>query len=189
MALSYLMDSIPFVFVSSLVSLLRDGYFFLSFLMCIFRIMVAIMTGIGILWIPVVQSVQGGQLFLYIQAVSAYFSPPIAALYLIAILWTKATEKVCCNAFLSCLQRVSIHTKTNPCLENSPQKLCIETQQSYFSDVVRYMVWENSKKQISSCVSVLDIVNMENAFYFLKSGVCFYQLEGDKSTFQFAKTF
>ena len=57
--------------------------------------MVAIMTGIGILWIPVVQNVQGGQLFIYIQAVSAYFSPPIAALYLISILWTKATEKVC----------------------------------------------------------------------------------------------
>lgn len=72
--------------------------------------MVAIMTGIGILWIPVVQNVQGGQLFLYIQAVSAYFSPPIAALYLIAILWTKATEKVCYNAFLSTLQRVSTHT-------------------------------------------------------------------------------
>ena len=62
--------------------------------------MVAIMTGIGILWIPVVQSVQGGQLFIYIQAVSAYFAPPIAALYLIAILWTKATEKVCCNRYI-----------------------------------------------------------------------------------------
>lgn len=63
--------------------------------------MVAIMTGIGILWIPVVQNVQGGQLFIYIQAVSAYFSPPIAALYLISILWTKATEKVCSNVFSS----------------------------------------------------------------------------------------
>jgi len=62
-------------------------------LMIVGRIMVAIMTGIGILWIPVVQNVQGGQLFIYIQAVSAYFSPPIAALYLISILWTKATEK------------------------------------------------------------------------------------------------
>ena len=81
--------------------------------MCIFRIMVAIMTGIGILWIPVVQNVQGGQLFLYIQAVSAYFSPPIAALYLIAILWTKATEKVCCNAFLPNLQRVTTHSAKN----------------------------------------------------------------------------
>ena len=83
------------------------------------------MTGIGILWIPVVQSVQGGQLFLYIQAVSAYFSPPIAALYLIAILWTKATEKVCGNAFLYPLQRVSNHTTKNLCLGNSPKKICV----------------------------------------------------------------
>ena len=59
------------------------------------------MTGIGILWIPVVQNVQGGQLFIYIQAVSAYFSPPIAALYLISILWTKGTEKVCNNKLSS----------------------------------------------------------------------------------------
>jgi hypothetical protein len=56
--------------------------------------MVAVMTIIGILWIPVVQNVQGGQLFIYIQAVSAYFSPPIACLYLLSIFWTKATEKV-----------------------------------------------------------------------------------------------
>jgi len=98
------------------------GFFVVFDVLC--RIMVAIMTGIGILWIPVVQNVQGGQLFLYIQAVSAYFSPPIAALYLIAILWTKATEKVCCNAFLSTLQRVSTHTANNQCLENNPNKIC-----------------------------------------------------------------
>jgi len=85
----YGMGSMFFVCVFSFFFVLFDVFF---------RIMVAIMTGIGILWIPVVQSVQGGQLFLYIQAVSAYFSPPIAALYLIAILWTKATEKVNENA-------------------------------------------------------------------------------------------
>lgn len=54
------------------------------------------MTGIGILWIPVVQNVQGGQLFLYIQQVQLYFCPPIASIYLIAILWSKVTEKVHC---------------------------------------------------------------------------------------------
>ena len=70
---------------------------------CLCRIMVAIMTGIGIIWIPVVQNVQGGQLFIYIQAVSAYFSPPIAALYLISILWTGGTEKVCNNTLISAL--------------------------------------------------------------------------------------
>lgn len=56
--------------------------------------MIAVMTGIGILWIPVVQNVQGGQLFLYIQQVQLYFCPPIASVYLIAILWDKVTEKV-----------------------------------------------------------------------------------------------
>lgn len=56
--------------------------------------MVAVMTGVGILWIPVVQNVQGGQLFLYIQQVQLYFCPPIASVYLIAILWDKVTEKV-----------------------------------------------------------------------------------------------
>ncbi|KAL9966230.1 hypothetical protein ACROYT_G024275 [Oculina patagonica] len=81
------------VMMAALMSDLTSIFNSASTLFTIDVIMVAIMTGIGILWIPVVQNVQGGQLFLYIQAVSAYFSPPIAALYLIAILWTKATEK------------------------------------------------------------------------------------------------
>ena len=76
--------------------------------------MVAIMTGIGILWIPVVQSVQGGQLFIYIQAVSAYFSPPIAALYLISILWTKATEKVCHRTCLFISSQTQQDDQGNP---------------------------------------------------------------------------
>ena len=97
------LHSLCFSFFVGFFAVLCLMVFLCRLSMCIFRIMVAIMTGIGILWIPVVQNVQGGQLFLYIQAVSAYFSPPIAALYLIAILWTKATEKVCCNAkFTGC---------------------------------------------------------------------------------------
>lgn len=56
--------------------------------------MVAVMTGISILWIPVIQNVQGGQLFMYIQAVTAYLSPPIAGIYVIALFWRRATETV-----------------------------------------------------------------------------------------------
>jgi len=36
---------------------------------------------------------QGGQLFIYIQAISAYLSPPIAIVYLMAILSTRINEK------------------------------------------------------------------------------------------------
>ena len=52
------------------------------------------MIGISILWIPVVQNTQGGQLYVYIQSIAAYLSPPIAAVYLLAILWPRANEKV-----------------------------------------------------------------------------------------------
>ena len=52
------------------------------------------MVVIGILWIPIIQNMQGAQLYIYIQSVAAYLSPPIAAVYLLAILWKKANEKV-----------------------------------------------------------------------------------------------
>ncbi len=48
---------------------------------------------VGILWIPIIKNMQGAQLYIYIQSVAAYFSPPIAAIYLLAILWQRANEK------------------------------------------------------------------------------------------------
>lgn len=48
----------------------------------------------SIAWIPVVQVMQGGQLYHYIQAIAAYLSPPIATVYLLAVLWPAANEQV-----------------------------------------------------------------------------------------------
>ena len=42
----------------------------------------------GLLWIPFMKNISG-QLFYYIQSVSAYLSPPIAAVFLIGILWKR----------------------------------------------------------------------------------------------------
>ena len=52
------------------------------------------MVVVGILWIPIIETMQGGQLFIYIQAISAYLAPPIASIYIVAILWKRANEKV-----------------------------------------------------------------------------------------------
>lgn len=57
------------------------------------RLFVIFMIGVGILWIPIIKNMQGAQLYIYIQSVSAYFSPPIASVYLLAILWKKSNEK------------------------------------------------------------------------------------------------
>lgn len=57
------------------------------------RIFVLLMVVVGILWIPIIQNMQGAQLYIYIQSIAAYLAPPIAAVYLLAILWTRANEK------------------------------------------------------------------------------------------------
>ena len=63
-------------------------------LMIVGRLFALLMVGIGILWMPIIKNMQGAQLYIYIQSIAAYLAPPIAAVYLIAILWTKANEKV-----------------------------------------------------------------------------------------------
>uniref|UniRef100_A0A8C0SKE9 Sodium/mannose cotransporter SLC5A10 n=1 Tax=Canis lupus familiaris TaxID=9615 RepID=A0A8C0SKE9_CANLF len=45
-----------------------------------------------ILWIPIIQSSNSGQLFDYIQSVTSYLAPPITALFLLAIFCKRVTE-------------------------------------------------------------------------------------------------
>ncbi|KAG9509919.1 Sodium/myo-inositol cotransporter, partial [Fragariocoptes setiger] len=56
------------------------------------RTFVFVLVIASLLWIPVIQEMQGGQLFIYIQAVAALFAPPIAAVYCCAILWHRTNE-------------------------------------------------------------------------------------------------
>lgn len=56
---------------------------------------------VGVAWVPIIMNMQGAQLYIYIQSVAAYFSPPIAAVYLLAVLWTGANEPVTPTFFIS----------------------------------------------------------------------------------------
>lgn len=49
---------------------------------------------ISILWIPVVQASQGGQLFIYIQSISSYLQPPVAVVFIMGCFWKRTNEKV-----------------------------------------------------------------------------------------------
>ncbi|KAG8189137.1 hypothetical protein JTE90_018431 [Oedothorax gibbosus] len=64
-------------------------------LMVVGRSFVVVMIVVSIAWIPVIQEMQGGQLFIYIQSVSAYLAPPIAAVYILAVLWRRMNEQGC----------------------------------------------------------------------------------------------
>ncbi|XP_074640673.1 sodium/glucose cotransporter 4-like isoform X2 [Tubulanus polymorphus] len=60
-------------------------------LMIVGRVFVLVLVGVGIAWIPVVQS--GSELFHYIQAVTSYLAPPICAVYVLAVLWKRINEQ------------------------------------------------------------------------------------------------
>ena len=44
-------------------------------------------------WVPIIVEMQGGQMYLYIQEVADYLTPPVAALFLLAIFWKRCNEQ------------------------------------------------------------------------------------------------
>ncbi|XP_051284295.1 sodium/myo-inositol cotransporter [Dicentrarchus labrax] len=56
------------------------------------KLFVVFMVIISIAWVPVIIKMQGGQMFYYIQEVSDYLTPPIAALFLLGVLWRRCNE-------------------------------------------------------------------------------------------------
>uniref|UniRef100_A0A674IWN6 Sodium/glucose cotransporter 4-like n=1 Tax=Terrapene triunguis TaxID=2587831 RepID=A0A674IWN6_9SAUR len=61
-------------------------------LMIVGRVFVLILIAISILWIPIIQMSNSGQLFDYIQSITSYLAPPITALFILAIFCKRINE-------------------------------------------------------------------------------------------------
>uniref|UniRef100_H2T5T7 Sodium/glucose cotransporter 1 n=1 Tax=Takifugu rubripes TaxID=31033 RepID=H2T5T7_TAKRU len=57
------------------------------------RVFILVLIGVSIAWIPIVQSAQSGQLFDYIQSITSYLTPPIAAVFILAIFCKRVNEQ------------------------------------------------------------------------------------------------
>jgi SSS family solute:Na+ symporter len=64
------------------------------------QVVTAILVGFGLLWIPLMKLISA-QLYQYLQSVQAYISPPIAAVFLLGILWKRVNAKGAMAALLS----------------------------------------------------------------------------------------
>nr|XP_019936279.1 PREDICTED: sodium/glucose cotransporter 4 [Paralichthys olivaceus] len=62
-------------------------------LMIVGRVFILVLVCVSILWIPVIQTSNSGQLFDYIQSVTSFLAPPITAVFLMAIFWPRANEQ------------------------------------------------------------------------------------------------
>ncbi|XP_072115994.1 sodium/myo-inositol cotransporter-like [Mobula birostris] len=62
-------------------------------LMVVGRLFVIFMVGTSIAWVPIIIEMQGGQMYLYIQEVAGYLTPPVAAVFLLGIFWKRCNEQ------------------------------------------------------------------------------------------------
>ncbi|XP_022108994.1 sodium/glucose cotransporter 4-like [Acanthaster planci] len=62
-------------------------------LMIVGRLFIVVLLGVSIVWIPVVQAAQGGQLFIYIQSLQSYFAPPVFTCFVMGVAWGRINEK------------------------------------------------------------------------------------------------
>ena len=56
------------------------------------QVATAVLVGLGLAWIPMMKYISG-QLYVYLQSVQAYISPPIAAVFLIGVLWKRVNSR------------------------------------------------------------------------------------------------
>ncbi|XP_019899737.2 sodium/glucose cotransporter 2 isoform X1 [Esox lucius] len=98
--LAALMSSLASIFNSSSTLFTMDIWTRLrpqareSELMVVGRVWVLVIVAVSICWIPVVQASQSGQLFDYIQSVTCYLAPPIAAVFFLAVFVKRVNEPV-----------------------------------------------------------------------------------------------
>ena len=58
------------------------------------RIVTVILVVISVVWIPILQSANSGQLYVYIQSVTSYLAPPVTAIFTLAVFWRRTNEQV-----------------------------------------------------------------------------------------------
>lgn len=99
-----------------------------------------LLTVVSILWIPLVQAGQGGQLFIYIQSISSYLQPPVAMVFILGCFWKRANEKVTAPL-------CSAQSPPRPrCPHESP---AVQTTSPGCCPAAPCSVWENEGTQTS----------------------------------------
>jgi SSS family solute:Na+ symporter len=65
------------------------------------RIATGVMVVLGVLWIPFIGLMSNERMFVYLQSVSGYIAPPIAACFIFGILWKRVNGRGAISALLT----------------------------------------------------------------------------------------
>ncbi len=87
-SLASLFNSSASLFTVDIYEKLRPGKSE-SHLLTVGRIATAVVVILGLLWIPVMKTIAGGGLYVYLQSVQGYLAPPITAVFLLGLFWKR----------------------------------------------------------------------------------------------------
>ncbi|XP_053898981.1 sodium/mannose cotransporter SLC5A10 isoform X5 [Malaclemys terrapin pileata] len=76
-----------------LVGSWRNVCFFTRGVAASCRTVTVVLVAISVVWIPILQSSNSGQLYIYIQSVTSCLAPPITAVFALAVFWRRANEQ------------------------------------------------------------------------------------------------
>ncbi|XP_040604751.1 sodium/glucose cotransporter 5 isoform X2 [Mesocricetus auratus] len=62
-------------------------------LLLVGRLVIVVLIGVSVAWIPVLQGSNSGQLFIYMQSVTSSLAPPVTAVFVLGIFWRRANEQ------------------------------------------------------------------------------------------------
>ncbi|XP_005399339.1 PREDICTED: sodium/glucose cotransporter 5 isoform X2 [Chinchilla lanigera] len=94
-----LMSSLTSIFNSSSTLFTMDIWRQLRFhagereLLLVGRLVIVVLIGVSVAWIPILQGSNGGQLFIYMQSVTSSLAPPVTAVFILGIFWRRANEQ------------------------------------------------------------------------------------------------
>ena len=90
-SLASLFNSSASLFTVDIYEKLRPGRSPQHLLM-VGRIATTVVVFLGIVWIPVMAKVSGGGLYQYLQSVQGYLAPPITAVFLLGLFWSRVNS-------------------------------------------------------------------------------------------------
>ncbi len=125
-----LMSSLSAVFNSSSTLITFDVYRKLrpraseAQLVRVGQLATVVMVVLGVLWVPFIRTLSS-QVFVYLQSVSAYISPPITVVFLFGVFWPRANKQgaiaaLACGAVLGAARFVLEVMKARPLVADSP---------------------------------------------------------------------
>ncbi|XP_077899102.1 sodium/mannose cotransporter SLC5A10 isoform X1 [Ictidomys tridecemlineatus] len=62
-------------------------------LLLVGRLVIVVLIGVSVAWIPILQGSNSGQLFIYMQSVTSSLAPPVTAVFILGIFWPRANEQ------------------------------------------------------------------------------------------------